>query len=153
MAPVYICGCGGHGVVVADILRACGRPAAGFIDDAPPAVGVVFGLPVQHSSEPLAPGASVLIAIGDDVVREGLTSRYDRSARAIYPSAVNAPHVAIPALNGDLAEPRFRMLHGHGSARGLRHQRRELIHAGLDACADIEAAVVDVARLRQPCPR
>ena len=101
---IVIVGCGGHGRVVADNLRAAGQPAFGFLDDA--AIGLVGGLPVLGGVALIDDPAfldryAVIVAIGDNAVRRGLAGRVlyrgGRLALAIHPAAVIAADVDVGA--------------------------------------------------------
>lgn len=99
---IFIIGAGGHGKVVADILRAAGQPAGGpvvgFIDADPSRTGqTVAGLPVlgppnrlEHLARDYNAGRAV-VAIGDNRARVELAAEIQRAglelASAIHPSA------------------------------------------------------------------
>lgn len=101
--PVVIFGCGGHGRVVADILKVAGAPLAGFLDDRPPA-SIVNEIPVLGDRGCLERpeflnNYAVLIAIGEARLRRQLAllvlNRGGRLAKAIHPSSVIASDVSI----------------------------------------------------------
>ena len=104
-SPVIIVGAGGHGRVVADMLRVAGANVLGFIDGDPAlADGTVDGLPVLGRDADTAAvatkaSASVIVAIGDNLVRgEMLHLLRERGvplATAIHPRAVIARDVEI----------------------------------------------------------
>ena len=101
--PIVIFGCGGHGRVVADILKVARAPLAGFLDDRPPA-SLVNEIPVLGDrgcleEREFLKNYEILIAIGEARVRRQLAllvlDRGGRLARAIHPSAVIASDVFI----------------------------------------------------------
>ena len=105
---VLIIGAGGHGKVVADILRACGTPAAGFVDGDESMRGrTVAGLPVLGAMNRLEHLArehgctSAVVAIGDNRVRLEHAREVERAglklASAIHPSANVAASATVGA--------------------------------------------------------
>jgi len=101
--PIVILGCGGHGRVVADILRVAQRPVAGFLDDRPPA-SLVDGIPVVGDSRCLVETDflrtyAVIVAVGDQKLRRHFASlvieRGGHLGIAIHVKAVVARDVAI----------------------------------------------------------
>jgi sugar O-acyltransferase (sialic acid O-acetyltransferase NeuD family) len=101
--PIVIFGCGGHGRVVADILRVARANLVGFLDDSPPAhaiseIPVLGDRKCLNQSEFLRSHA-VLIAIGEASLRRHLASLVlDRGgylATAIHPNAVIAQDVSV----------------------------------------------------------
>jgi sugar O-acyltransferase (sialic acid O-acetyltransferase NeuD family) len=103
MIPTVIVGCGGHGRVIADILRACGQPPAGFLDDGSTSQ-FVDGVTVIGSSSLLDDNSfllehSIIVGIGDAAVRRRLARRVLASGgqlgRAIHPHAVLAGDVTV----------------------------------------------------------
>jgi sugar O-acyltransferase (sialic acid O-acetyltransferase NeuD family) len=104
---VLIVGAGGHGHVVADVLRIASRRGSewepvGFVDDAAPLQGRhVAGLPVLGSIESLGslPHDGVIVAIGDNDTRRAvfttLQQRGERLVVALHPSAVIGGEVTI----------------------------------------------------------
>ena len=94
---VVIIGAGGHGKVIADIVRAAGDTVAGFLDD-DGSKTVCYGCPV------LGPVASAValtdcrfvIAIGNNVVRRRIAEEYTLPwYTAIHPRAVISPGAEI----------------------------------------------------------
>ncbi len=106
-SPVLILGAGGHGRVVAQVLRAAGREIAGFLDDAAAKTGTeVDGVRVLGTSEDAARlasslGASVIVGVGDNAQRGMRQSRLQAEgltiASSVDPSAVIAPGVSVEA--------------------------------------------------------
>jgi len=83
--PVAIVGAGGLGQEVLDAVVVAGRPVSGFLDDE---AEEAFG-PAQPEAVPA--GASVIVALGDPVVRSEILQRFagfDRWATVVHPSAV-----------------------------------------------------------------
>ncbi len=113
-SPVLLLGAGGHGRVVAQVLRAAGREIAGFLDDDPTKIGIeVDGLRVLGTSEDAARlgssiGAVVIVGVGDNTQRGARLSQLQAEGVAIAsvvdPSAVVAPGVTIGA--GAVVMPR-----------------------------------------------
>ncbi len=100
MSRIIIVGAGGHGAIVADIVR----DAVGFVDDDPTKAGTtILDLPV------LGPIASleriehdeVVVAIGDNrlrrVLTEHLCAQGERVATVIHPFASIAPSAIVGA--------------------------------------------------------
>lgn len=94
---IYVYGAGGHGKVVADVLRAARRPPAGFLDDSAYCRGSPLGLPVldarQWMSRIEAGGEiGVALGIGDNRVREEVANLCRchgfKIVTAVHPSAV-----------------------------------------------------------------
>lgn len=101
--PIVIFGCGGHGRVVADILRVAHANFAGFLDDRPPAA-VINEIPVLGNRDCLAQPEflrdyAILIAIGETNLRRQLAllvlDRGGYLANAVHPSAVIAQDVSV----------------------------------------------------------
>lgn len=102
-------GAGGHGRVVADLVRACGCEVVGFVDADAAKVGTdVSGIPVVMaeadlseligSGRPLPEGAdAIALGIGDNVVREArlATIPSHRLPTLVHPSAVVSPSAII----------------------------------------------------------
>lgn len=92
---VIIIGAGGHGKVIADIVRSCGDSVLGFLDDSPNPSTSVCGIPVLGRSEDYVnyPEAKLVIAIGNGAVRRKVAQRLTdaRWYTAIHPSAVISP--------------------------------------------------------------
>lgn len=96
MNGIVIIGAGGHGAIVADILR---ERAAGFVDEAPALQGTaVLGLPVFASLAEIEHDG-VIVAIGDNAARRAVTERVvsvgERLTVAIHPFASVAPSATI----------------------------------------------------------
>ncbi len=98
-AKIVIAGAGGHGAIVADILR---EGAIGFVDDDLELYGTtVLGLPVLGpiASLPELDHDAIVVAIGDNRTRREVTERLvaagERLARAIHPFASIAPSATI----------------------------------------------------------
>lgn len=102
-------GAGAHGAVVADILQR-GRDAGadaepiGFVDDTPSRLGTsLLGLPILGPIDSLEdhPHDAVIVAIGDNTARRGLTERLlaagERLATAVHPFASIAPSATLGA--------------------------------------------------------
>lgn len=97
---LVVFGAGGHGKVVAEVLRASGESAVGFVDERRAAGDRVAGLPVLGNldwlkSHPcrvaLGIGDNALRAIAADAVRDAGCSL----VIAVHPSAVVAPSASI----------------------------------------------------------
>jgi len=104
---IYVYGAGGHGKVVADILRAAALPLAGFVDDSAGRFPQpVLGFPVISTDEWLAMDEhravmGVALGIGDNYARIKIADRC-RSwgfeiLTAVHPSAVVSPAALIGA--------------------------------------------------------
>ncbi|MBQ6937644.1 MAG: acetyltransferase, partial [Clostridia bacterium] len=91
---VVIIGAGGHGRVVADIVKACGDYVLGFLDDAAienmPMLGKVKDCEKYSDKE-------FIIAIGNNSIRRSIAEKYPRLNyySAIHPSAVIGSDVTI----------------------------------------------------------
>lgn len=104
---ILIIGAGGHGQVVADILRAsvkagAGLEIAGYLDDDRAAHGALLaGARVLGPIDALAatPHDAVVVAIGDNKTRAAVYARLgaagERFASAIHPSAVISEDAAL----------------------------------------------------------
>lgn len=102
--PAVVVGAGGHGRVVADILRASGRVIAGFLDDR--VIGPVAGLPVlgpfARALDPaFGRGRALIVALGDTPRRVDLSQAILRAggllATAVHPCAVLAGGARVGA--------------------------------------------------------
>lgn len=93
MADVIIIGAGGHGKVVADVVRACGDTVLGFLDDRSDLPGVLGNIQTYREY----PDAEFIIAIGDNVARERIAGMLDgvKWHTAVHPSAVVSPSAEI----------------------------------------------------------
>lgn len=89
---VIVIGAGGHGKVIADIVRSCGDTVLGFLDDSLAAPESVCGIPVLGRIENYVNylGAWFVIAIGNGTVRRKVAARLSgvRWYTAIHPDAV-----------------------------------------------------------------
>jgi sugar O-acyltransferase (sialic acid O-acetyltransferase NeuD family) len=100
---IAIVGAGGHGQVVADIIRASSRACrelsiAGFLDDRAELAGtLVAGAPVLGGMQDLARVAAdaFVIAIGDNATRAQVAAEVRASGRAL--ATVRHPHASIAA--------------------------------------------------------
>ena len=91
---VVIIGAGGHGKVVADIVRACGDAVVGFLDDEPGKENVLGPL----SSARNYSDCRFVIAIGSNETRKRLADALSvRWYTAIHPTAVISPSASIGA--------------------------------------------------------
>lgn len=90
MKNVVIIGAGGHGKVVADIVRASGDNFVGFLDDAskPGVIGRV-------SDANKYPDAEFIIAIGNADIRKRISGADVKWYTAIHPTAVISPSAKI----------------------------------------------------------
>lgn len=92
---VIIIGAGGHGKVIADIVRSCGDSVLGFLDDSPNPPTSVCGIPVLGRSEDYVnySEAKLVIAIGNGNVRRSVAERLSNARwyTAVHPSAVISP--------------------------------------------------------------
>jgi acetyltransferase EpsM len=97
VSRIVIVGAGGHGAIVADMLR----DAVGFVDDS--RAGTVLGLPVLGTlaSLPEIEHDAIIVAIGDNGLRRTITERLlatgERLATAIHPFS----SIATSARIGD----------------------------------------------------
>lgn len=91
---LYLIGAGGHARVVADILNAAGVCPAAFVDRAPTRREIA-GVPVIPGETIPDSSASVIVAIGDNFVRERIAAGFARFAVAIHPTAVLGGDVEI----------------------------------------------------------
>ena len=94
---VVIVGAGGHGTIVADILQRAATPPVAFVDEALSGA-TVAGMRVVGSIDDVEHDA-VIVAIGDNRVRRGVTERLlsagERLATAIHPFSSIAPSATI----------------------------------------------------------
>jgi len=92
MPGVLILGAGGHGKVIADILRCQGAALLGFLDDDPAKWGgTLCGLPVFGSIDSYAAyGATgLIIGVGDIAVRKSIAQRLGDAAAGLWCNAVH----------------------------------------------------------------
>jgi sugar O-acyltransferase (sialic acid O-acetyltransferase NeuD family) len=104
---IYVYGAGGHGKVVADVLRAARRPLAGFLDDSQCRYRVtLLGLPVLDARQWMSgieafDGIGLALGIGDNRPRKEVADLCRRSGfkivTAVHPSAVLSPAARIGA--------------------------------------------------------
>lgn len=103
---ILIIGAGGHGKVIADILRARGTEPGGFVDADENLWGTqVLGLPVLGGMNHLEKIAAqhhlrqAIVAIGDNRVRQEVAREVERAglklATAIHPSSTISPTVRL----------------------------------------------------------
>lgn len=89
---VIVIGAGGHGKVVADIVRSCGDTVLGFLDDGRQKGECLCGIPVLGKIEDYVnyPDAKFLVAIGGSAARRSVAARLEgvRWHTAIHPNAV-----------------------------------------------------------------
>lgn len=89
---VIIIGAGGHGKVVADVVRCSGNRVLGFLDDSPQAPEQVAGIPVLGGVNTWQsyPDAEFLIAIGSAAARKRIAEAMPgvQWHTAIHPGAV-----------------------------------------------------------------
>ncbi len=98
---VFLYGAGGHGAVIADILKACGTPIAGFVDDASSEKSY-HGYPV-HGKELLkrldSKNTRFIVSIGNGNTREHIVNNLKEIGfgftTAIHPSAVLGSDIEI----------------------------------------------------------
>lgn len=90
---VIIIGCGGHGKVVADVIRKTGDIVEGFLDDNQLLPGVIGRIDdcVKYKN------SSFIIAIGNNDIRKKVQEKYHNLEfyTAIHPSAVIGENVRI----------------------------------------------------------
>lgn len=103
MNGIIVIGAGGHGKVVADILRCAGQTVQGFLDDDPALQGkAVLGLPVlgMIKDYPAFHPAALVMGIGRNDLRRRIVEHLrDESlwTAAIHPRAVVAESAVIGA--------------------------------------------------------
>lgn len=92
---VIVIGAGGHGKVIADIVRSCGDTVIGFLDDSPNPPASVCGIPVLGGTKDYVnyPDARFVIAIGNGTVRRQVAQRLSdvNWYTAIHPGAIVSP--------------------------------------------------------------
>lgn len=95
MKKVIIIGAGGHGKVVADIIRLSGDKVVGFLDDKPPENFVGFN--VIGNTEDIGKWFDCLyfVAIGNAEIRKKIMKNNVHWYTAIHPTAVIASDVKI----------------------------------------------------------
>jgi sugar O-acyltransferase (sialic acid O-acetyltransferase NeuD family) len=95
---VIVLGAGGHGRVIADIIRRSGDILMGFLDDRVQVDGALPLLGKFDDAPAYADRARFIIAIGDNQVREKAAARFDGILSfytAVHPSAVIADDVIL----------------------------------------------------------
>lgn len=96
---IIVLGAGGHGRVIADIIRSSGDKLAGFLDDN--VTGEIRGVPVLGRLEDVSgykDSYSFVIGIGDNTLRKHFSELYHADWHtAIHPSAILASDVVIGA--------------------------------------------------------
>ena len=89
---VIVIGAGGHGKVIADIIKKSGDMVSGFLDDNPSLSDTFMGYPILGSTDVFEDfkKCQFVIAIGDAVIREKITEKLDgvKWYTAIHPSSV-----------------------------------------------------------------
>ncbi len=98
--PIVILGAGGHGRVIADIIRAQGGNFLGFLDDHRQSAPGLTVLGAFSDAMGISMRAWFIIGVGDNAARVELAARFAgilRFAVAVHPSAVVAPDVVIGA--------------------------------------------------------
>ena len=92
---VIVIGAGGHGKVVADIVRSSGDILLGFLDDGRQPGETICGIPVLGGISDYVnhPEAQFVVAIGGAAARRSIVSRLEgvRWYTAIHPTAVISP--------------------------------------------------------------
>ena len=99
MSGVLILGAGGHGKVIADIMRCQDRALLGFLDDDPAKWGTTLcGLPVFGSIDSYAEYAAtgLVIGVGDIAVRRRIAERLGDAATSLWCNALH-PRAIIAA--------------------------------------------------------
>lgn len=88
---VIVIGAGGHGKVIADIVRSCGDTVIGFLDDSPNPPEAICDIPVLGGTGDYVnyPEARFVIAIGNGAVRRKVARRLQgvKWYTAIHPDA------------------------------------------------------------------
>lgn len=95
---VIIMGAGGHGRVIADILRSSGREVLGFLDDRAISGPDTNVLGKVEDAPRFKDSAEFIIGIGDNKTRMEIAARFQgvlRFATAVHKSAVIAPGVIL----------------------------------------------------------
>ena len=99
MKKVIIVGAGGHGKVVADIVKCCGDEVVGFLDDKEDAELPGFHIVGKTSYIGSEKDCFYFVAIGNAEIRAQLMNGHSEAQwyTAIHPSAVVAEDVAVGA--------------------------------------------------------
>lgn len=95
---VIIIGAGGHGRVIADILRSSGREVSGFLDDHATSGPDTNVLGKVEDAPRFKDSAEFIIGIGDNKTRMEIAERFKgvlRFATAVHKSAVIAPGAVL----------------------------------------------------------
>ncbi|HMO90551.1 MAG TPA: acetyltransferase, partial [Lacibacter sp.] len=90
-------GAGGHGMVIAEILEACGQTITGFFDDITQRRDLL-GYPVYRSLEELnpAPGTRWILCVGKNSARKELAEQHPFPfGTAVHPSSVISPRSSL----------------------------------------------------------
>lgn len=96
LKDVIIIGAGGHGKVVADIIKLNGDNVVGFLDDKPANLLPHFNVLGKVSDVEKYQDCYVFIAIGNNAIRASIDRQYDLNLyTAIHPSAVVAADTKI----------------------------------------------------------
>lgn len=84
-----------HAKVVVDILQKRGESICNIVDN-DPKCGQVFGVPVKHSSDIDLSEYEVIIAIGNNKIRQKIARQYScRYTTAIHPSATVSEYAVV----------------------------------------------------------
>jgi sugar O-acyltransferase (sialic acid O-acetyltransferase NeuD family) len=92
MSGILILGSGGHGKVVADILRSAGCEVAGFLDDAPGHVGMrVLDLPILGTVDGYAAHrpSGLILGIGANHIRQRIAGQLGSAAAQLWCNAIH----------------------------------------------------------------
>ena len=104
LKTIYVYGAGGHGRMVADVLRAARRPPAGFLDDSACRCQLPLDLPVLDARQWMSrieacEGIGVALGIGDNRARQEVSDlcrcRGFKIVTAVHPTAVLSPAARI----------------------------------------------------------
>ena len=96
--PVIVLGAGGHGRVIADVVRSAGREVLGFLDDSLMTEGVAPVLGKLEDAPRFMDQAEFIIGIGSNQARKQIAERYEGRlafTSVVHQSAVVAPGVII----------------------------------------------------------
>lgn len=96
---IYVCGAGGHGVVVAEAAEAAGLRVLGFLDDVP-SIESIGKWPVRAVPAADAGAEGVIVAIGDNMARRRITSDIVQSGLRLVSVIHPTAHVSPSALIG-----------------------------------------------------
>ncbi len=88
-------GASGHAKVIAEILQKRGESICKIVDDAPKCEQI-FGVPVKHSDDIECSEYEMIIAIGNNEIRQKIAQQYScRYATAIHPSATVSEYAVV----------------------------------------------------------